>query len=52
VNKNLLLIHISNKCSEESRGEYGMFNEQRVITKIYCEKAKKVINLELRSEMF
>ena len=34
-------MHIRNKCNKESRGEYGMFNKQQVITKIYCEKAKK-----------
>jgi|SRR6218665_2630023 len=37
-------MHISNKCNEESRGEYEMFklfNKQQVISEIYCEKAKK-----------
>jgi len=44
VNKILFLMHISNKCNEESRGEYEMFNKQRVITEIDCEKAQKVLN--------
>ena len=46
-------MHISNKCNEESRGEYEMFNKQRVISEIYCEKAKKghKLFLKLRSKI-
>ena len=46
-------MHISNKCNADSRAEYEMFNKQRVIGEIYCEKPKKVINfiLELISEI-
>ena len=55
--KTCFLMRISNKCNEESRGEYEMFNKQWVITKIYCEKPQKTkqshqLFLELRSEIF
>ena len=37
-------MHISNKCNEESRGEYEIFNEvfdkQRVITDIGGDRTK------------
>ena len=50
-------MHIGNKCNEESRGEYEIFNKQRVISEMYCEKRHQLFsvgkcNLELQSAVF